>query len=108
MENNFNVDDCPAMETIALIGGRWKLRILKIICQQPRRFGEIHVRLPSITRKVLTDQLRELESDGLITRTVFNEVPRKVVYALTEFGNSLNPLLDYIAAWKKDSWSAKI
>jgi DNA-binding HxlR family transcriptional regulator len=107
MENNFNLADCPAMETIALIGGRWKLRILKVICQQPRRFGEIHVRLPAITRKVLTDQLRELESDGLITRTAFNEVPRKVMYALTEFGHSLHPLLDYIAAWKKHSWSNK-
>lgn len=107
MENNYNLSDCPALETIALIGGRWKLRILKVICQQPRRLGEIHVRLRAITRKVLTDQLRELESDGLITRTVFNEVPRKVEYALTAFGEHLHPLLDYMAAWKKSSWPDK-
>ena len=101
METNSNHAECPAMETIALIGGRWKVIILHVLSKQARRFGEINVRIPAISRKVLTEQLRELEADGLVSRTEYKELPPRVEYALTDFGQSLCPLLAYISAWKK-------
>ena len=102
MKNNLDHDNCPAIETIALIGGRWKVTILHVLSKHARRFGEINVRVPSISRKVLTEQLRELESDGLISRKQYNEFPPRVEYALTDYGESLCPLLAYIAAWNKE------
>ena len=101
MENNLDHAQCPAIETIAMIGGRWKVIILQVLSKHTRRFGEINVRVPSISRKVLTEQLRELEADGLISRKQFEEFPTRVEYALTEYGESLCPLLAYIAAWDK-------
>jgi len=101
MESNLNYAECPAMETIALIGGRWKVIILHVLSKDARRFGEINVRIPAISRKVLTEQLRELEADGLISRTAYKGIPPKVEYALTDFGKSLCPLLSYISAWNK-------
>lgn len=101
MENSLGHADCPAIETIALIGGRWKLIILYVLSKHARRFGEINVRIPSISRKVLTEQLRELEADGLISRKQYKELSPKVEYALTDFGKSLCPLLTYMSAWKK-------
>jgi DNA-binding HxlR family transcriptional regulator len=102
MKNNLDHDNCPAIETIALIGGRWKVTILHVLSKHARRFGEINVRVPSISRKVLTEQLRELETDGLISRKQYKEFPPRVEYALTEYGESLCPLLAYIAAWNKE------
>ena len=102
MENNLDHAQCPAIETIAMIGGRWKVIILQVLSKHTRRFGEINVRVPSISRKVLTEQLRELEADGLISRKQFEEFPPRVEYALTEYGESLCPLLAYIAAWNKE------
>jgi DNA-binding HxlR family transcriptional regulator len=103
MKNELNHADCPVTETIALIGGRWKLIILHVLSKQTRRFGEINVRLPSISKKVLTQQLRELEADGLISRKKYREVPPRVEYTLTDFGKSLIPLLTYITAWRKEN-----
>jgi DNA-binding HxlR family transcriptional regulator len=103
MENKSDHADCPVTATIALIGGRWKLIILHVLFKNTRRFGEINVRVPSISRKVLTEQLRELEADGLISRKQYKELPPRVEYALTDFGNSLVPLLTYIAAWRKET-----
>jgi DNA-binding HxlR family transcriptional regulator len=102
MESKLEHGSCPAMETIALIGGRWKVIILHVLSKDARRFGEINVRIPSISRKVLTEQLRELEADGLISRKQHNEQSTKVEYALTDFGRSLCPLLAYISAWTKN------
>ena len=101
MENNLNHANCPAIETIALIGGRWKVIILHVLSKNARRFGEINVRIPSISKKVLIEQLRELEADGLISRKYLKELPPKVEYALTEYGQSLCPLSAYISAWNK-------
>lgn len=103
MGNNVNMAECPAMETIALIGGRWKVIILHILSKDTRRFGEISARIPAISRKVLTEQLRELEADGLISRKEYKALPPKVEYALTAFGKSLCPLLSYISAWKRNT-----
>lgn len=103
MEMELNDDDCPVTATIALFGGRWKLPILYILSKNTRRFGEIQVRVPAISKKVLTNQLRELEADGLISRKEFKELPPRVEYALTEFGKTLCPLLIDIAAWQRES-----
>jgi DNA-binding HxlR family transcriptional regulator len=105
MENKLDHADCPVIETIALIGGRWRLLILHVLCKHTRRFGEINVRIPSISRKVLTEQLRELEADGLISRKQYKELPPRVEYSLTDYGESLRPLLTYMAAWKKEKAS---
>ena len=103
MKNKTEYADCPVTEVIALFGGRWKLIILQVLSKHARRFGEISVRIPAISKKVLTDQLKELEADGLISRKQFEEFPPRVEYALTEYGESLCPLLAHIAAWKKES-----
>lgn len=102
MENNVTHANCPAIETIAMIGGRWKVIVLHVLSKHARRFGEISVRIPAISKKVLTEQLRELEADGLISRKQFEEFPRRVEYELTAYGESLCPLLAYIAAWSKE------
>jgi len=101
MENKLDHADCPVTATIALFGGRWKLIILYVLSKNTRRFGEIQVRVPSISKKVLTEQLRELEADGLISRKQYKELPPRVEYALTDFGKSLCPLLIDIAAWQR-------
>lgn len=103
MENTLKHANCPAIETIALIGGRWKVTILHVLSKRARRFGEINVRIPAISRKVLTEQLRELEADGLISRKQYKELPPRVEYALTAYGESLCPLLAYISTWNKEN-----
>ncbi|QHS59136.1 winged helix-turn-helix transcriptional regulator [Chitinophaga agri] len=103
MGNNSDHTDCGVTATIALFGGRWKSTILHVLSKNTRRFGEIQVRIPSISKKVLTEQLRELEADGLISRKEYKELPPRVEYALTDFGKSLCPLLIDIAAWKRKS-----
>ncbi|WP_406825567.1 winged helix-turn-helix transcriptional regulator [Pedobacter sp. KACC 23697] len=103
MENELDHADCPVTATIALFGGRWKLPILYILSKNTRRFGEIQVRIPAISKKVLTNQLRELEADGLISRTQYKELPPRVDYTLTDFGKTLCPLLIDIAAWQRKS-----
>jgi len=107
MENNSYHANCPALETIALIGGRWKVIILHVLSKHDRRFGEINVRIPGISKKVLTEQLRELEADGLISRKKYKELAPKVEYALTDFGKSLCPLLTYISAWNNNNPSSQ-
>lgn len=103
MENELDHTDCPVAATVALFGGRWKVMILHVLSKNTRRFGEIQVRVPAISKKVLTEQLRELEADGLISRKQYKELPPRVEYALTDFGKSLCPLLINIADWKRKS-----
>ena len=90
---------CPVTTTLSVIGGKWKPIILHIIRNETRRFGEIRKLIPAITQKMLTQQLRELESDGIINRRVYPVVPPKVEYSLTEYGRGLEPILDAMAAW---------
>lgn len=90
---------CPVTAVLELIGGKWKPIILYCIRSDARRFGEIATRIPSISRKVLTDQLRELEEDGLILRKKFNEIPPRVEYSLTDLGKSLSPVLSEMEKW---------
>ena len=90
---------CPVTGLLQLIGGKWKPVILYCIRSEKRRFGEISARIPALSRKVLTEQLKELEEDGLLTRTQFNEIPPRVEYELTELGKSLAPILNEMEKW---------
>ena len=91
--------ECPVATTVALIGSKWKLLIIRNLLQRPWRFNELRKDLDGISRKVLTDSLRSMEEDGLITRTVYPEVPPRVEYALSDLGKSLKPILDSMVAW---------
>lgn len=101
---NFNDDiACPIAATLELIGGRWKTIILYYLSSGQRRFGEIAARIPTISRKVLTQQLKELEKDGLIIRKQFKEIPPRVEYSLTDLGNSLWPVFREMSIWGKEN-----
>lgn len=100
--NNVNrrfLSECNLTYAVHLMSGRWKLPILYIISTGKNRFGVLKKVIPNITERMLTLQLRELESDGLITRTVFAEVPPRVEYALTEMGMELLPICEQIRHW---------
>jgi len=90
---------CPVTATLQLIGGKWKTIILYYLWSGTRRFGEIAVRIPNISRKVLTDQLKELEADGLILREQYKEIPPRVEYSLTNLGKSLSPVIRELEIW---------
>ena len=94
--------ECPVQTTVQLIGNKWKILIIRTLLKGNRRFNEIKKAIPGISQKVLTDNLRSLENDGLIDREVFAEVPPKVVYSLSELGNSLRPVIDAMADWGTD------
>ena len=91
--------ECPVATTVSLIGSKWKLLIIRNLLQRPWRFNELKKDLAGISQKVLTDSLRSMEEDGLITRTVYPEVPPRVEYALSELGESLKLILDSMVAW---------
>ena len=90
---------CPVEATLDMIGGKWKGVILFRLTEGTKRFGELRKLLPKVTQRTLTQQLRELEADGLVNRKVFAEVPPKVEYSLTDLGRSLKPLLVKLRDW---------
>lgn len=90
---------CPVATTVALIGSKWKLLIIRNLRARPWRFNELKKNLEGISQKVLTDSLRSLEEDGIITRTVYPEVPPRVEYALSELGESMRPIMDAMEAF---------
>ncbi len=91
--------ECPVATTVQLIGNKWKLLIIRNLRTRPWRFNELRKNLDGISQKVLTDSLRSMEADGLITRTVYAEVPPRVEYALSELGETMRPILDAMEAW---------
>ena len=93
--------NCPISATLEYIGGRWKCVILYFLTKGTRRFGEIAARIPPISRKVLTQQLKELERDGLIYREEFKEIPPRVEYSLTPLGQSLSGVFKEMSSWGK-------
>ena len=93
------IPECPVAATVQLIGTKWKLLIVRNLLERPWRFNELQKNLEGISQKVLTDSLRSMEADGLITRTVYPEVPPRVEYALSELGKSLKPILDEMKEW---------
>jgi DNA-binding HxlR family transcriptional regulator len=88
--------------TLQVIGGKWKSRVLYHVMAGPQRTGELKRLLPDITQKMLVQTLRELESDGIISRKMFNQVPPKVEYSLTELGHSLEPVMEALCHWGGD------
>ncbi|OEU88652.1 hypothetical protein DB35_17630 [Streptomyces abyssalis] len=92
-------DYCNTEVFLSIVGGKWKLLILMYLLQGTKRFGELRRALSTITHRMLTRQLRELEDDGLIRRTSYPEVPPRVEYSLTATGQSLEPLIRQLDAW---------
>ncbi len=90
---------CPVATTVRLIGSKWKLLIIRNLLQRPWRFNELKKNLEGISQKVLTDSLRSMEADGIVTRTVYPEVPPRVEYALSELGESMRPVMDAMEKW---------
>jgi DNA-binding HxlR family transcriptional regulator len=94
--------DCPVEAALDVIGGKWKSILLFRIMEQTRRFNELRRLIPGVTQRTLTNQLRDLERDGLIHRKVYAEIPPKVEYSATELGQSLTPVLEALATWSED------
>ena len=90
---------CPVETTLTLISDRWKILIIRDLMAGTQRFGELKKSLGTISQKVLTANLRQMEADGLVTRTVYAEVPPRVEYALTALGQSLSPVIDAMQEW---------
>jgi DNA-binding HxlR family transcriptional regulator len=97
---------CPIESTIEVLGGKWKPLILYYLMGGTRRFGELQRLIPQATRRMLTQHLRELERDGIVHREVFREVPPRVEYSLTERGRSLEPVLEIMLAWGRETEDA--
>jgi DNA-binding HxlR family transcriptional regulator len=89
----------PVEATLDVIGGKWKVVILCHLDKGEKRTSELKRSMPDITQKMLTQQLRELERDGVLKRTSYDQVPPKVIYSLTDYGWSLKPILDAMCAW---------
>ena len=98
-----NFPGCPVEATLSLLDGKWKGVILFHLMEGTLRFNEIRRRLPAVTQRMLTKQLRELEVSGLVSRTIFPVVPPRVDYALTPLGASLEPIIRAMAAWGEEN-----
>ena len=93
---------CPVETTLTLIGDKWKVLILRDLMSGIKRFGELKKSIGTVSQKVLTAQLRDMEANGLVHRDVYAEVPPRVEYSLTELGQSLKPILDAMWNWGED------
>lgn len=102
MKKKDELPTCPVATTVQLIGSKWKLLIIRNLLARPWRFNELRRSLDGISQKVLTDSLRSMEADGLITRTVFPEVPPRVEYALSDLGESMRPIISALEKWGID------
>lgn len=118
MKNNTNIDNqevkitkkiifdeksCPVTATMQVLGGKWKAILINAIYHtSPARFGELKRSVKGITQSMLTQQLRELEDDGLISRKIYAEIPPRVEYTLTEFGLTLSPIMQSMAKWGEE------
>ncbi len=97
-----NALNSPVVNALKLIGGKWKIAIIYNLKEQPLRFGELKRILSPITQQMLTKQLREMERDMLVNRKVFEVIPPKVEYSLTEFGKSFKPVLNSLCKWSSN------
>ena len=93
---------CPVATTVQLIGSKWKILIIRNLMGRPWRFNELKKDLDGISQKVLTDSLRSMEEDGIVTRTVYPEVPPRVEYALSELGESMRPIIKAMEIWRTE------
>jgi DNA-binding HxlR family transcriptional regulator len=101
-KNNEIIEACPVATTVNLIGSKWKLLIMRNLLQRPWRFNELQKSLEGVSQKVLTDSLRAMESDGIIIRTVYPEVPARVEYSLSPIGESMRPIITAMQDWGND------
>ncbi len=101
-------NDCPVTHCLSVIGGKWKPLLLFCITNGVDRFGAMQRAIPAITKQMLTQQLRELEADGLISRTVFPQVPPRVDYALTDRGLSILPIIDAMRDWGNQDFKNRV
>ena len=99
MKKKDELPACPVATTVQLIGSKWKLLIIRNLLVRPWRFNELQKDLEGISHKVLSDSLRSMESDGIINRTVYPEVPPRVEYSLSHLGESMRPILDAMENW---------
>lgn len=99
MKTKEELPECPVATTVSLLDSKWKLLIIRNLLVRTWRFNELKRNLDGISQKVLTDSLRSLESDGIITRTVFPEVPPRVEYALSDLGESMRPIITSMEVW---------
>ncbi len=97
-----DINSCPILTAISIIGGKWKIPILYNLRGGKMRFSDLGRALPIVTKKMLTQQLRELESDGLISRKVYAQVPPKVEYSITPMAEKLEPILDTLCGWGRE------
>lgn len=97
---------CPVETTLSLIGDKWKVLILRDLMPGTKRFGELKKSIGSVSQKVLTAQLRDMEESGFVNRKVYAEVPPRVEYSLTELGRSLQPILDAMRSWGEEYQSS--
>jgi len=95
--------DCPITATINIIGGKWKPIIIWLLMQETKRFGELSKSIPGVSLKVLARQLKELESDGIIIRKAYPEIPPRVEYFLSKKGETLKDLMESLASWSKNN-----
>jgi DNA-binding HxlR family transcriptional regulator len=93
------VSDCPLTAALAAMGGKWKLIIIYWLAEEPRHFAALRRLMPSISQKVLTEQLRELIADGLVARAETGKVPAPVIYSLTPYGASVMPIAETVRQW---------
>ena len=102
MEIEKELPACPVATTVGLIGNKWKLLIIRELLTGKKRFGELRNGIPGISQKVLTQNLRSMEEDGIVERKVYAEVPPRVEYFLSELGNSLRPIMMAMQEWGLD------
>ena len=99
MKTKEELPACPVATTVSLIGSKWKILIMRNLLVRPWRFNELKKDLDGISQNVLTDSLRSMEDDGIVTRTVYAEVPPRVEYALSPLGESMRPIMDVMEKW---------
>lgn len=99
MKKKDELPACPVATTVQLIGSKWKLLIMRNLLVRPWRFNELQKSLDGISQKVLTDSLRSMEADGIVTRTVYQEVPPRVEYSLSELGETMRPIIESLRQW---------
>ena len=91
--------ECPVATTVLMIGSKWKLLIMRNLLARPWRFNELQKSIDGISQKALTEALRSMEADGIVSRTVYPEVPPRVEYSLTELGESMRPIIKSMESW---------
>lgn len=95
----FNPNNCPVTHTLNKIGGKWKPIIIYLIRKDANRFSILQKAIPTISKQMLVNQLRELEEDGIIKRVIYAEIPPRVEYFITDYGETLFPIIDALSDW---------